>query len=115
MGPCPTPLVYFDIHSLPIESWVVDDEAISQRDRVPRGRHGSGSKLGPLRNRRAAVRIVTWGHTPNSPARTGTPLVLVAPFVGFRSSFHEPHSHRRRCLQGCPRRPCPTRRCPPAL
>jgi len=41
----------------PIESWVVEDEAISERDRLPRGRHRSGSKLGPLRDRRSAVRI----------------------------------------------------------
>src|SRR5258708_2963737 len=37
------------IHSLPIESWGVDDEALPQRDRNPQGPHGSGSKLGPLR------------------------------------------------------------------
>ena len=47
------------IHSLPIESWVVEDEAISERDRCLRGRRQSGSKLGPLRNRQSAVRIVT--------------------------------------------------------
>jgi hypothetical protein len=57
------PLVYYIIHSLPIESWVVDDEAISERGRVPRGLHKSGSKLGPLRKGRSMVRIVT-GDTP---------------------------------------------------
>ena len=54
-----TPLVYCSIHSLPIESWVVDVRAISERDRLPLGLLKSGSKLGPLRNRRSAVRIVT--------------------------------------------------------
>jgi len=49
------------IHSLPIESWVVEDEAISERDRLPLGLFKSGSKLGPLRNRRSLVRIVTGG------------------------------------------------------
>ena len=51
------------IHSLPIERWVVDDEAIRERDREPQGLHRSGSKLGPLRDRLSAVRIVT-GATP---------------------------------------------------
>jgi hypothetical protein len=31
------PLVYCIIHSLPIESWVVDDGAILVRDREPQG------------------------------------------------------------------------------
>src|SRR5215468_2068076 len=53
------PLVYCIIHSLPIESWVVDDEAIRERDRTPQGLPRSGSKLGPLPKRRSLVRIVT--------------------------------------------------------
>ena len=40
----PEPLVYYIIHSLPIESWVVDDEAIPERDRKPLGLFRSGSK-----------------------------------------------------------------------
>src|SRR5262249_37731537 len=52
-----------NIHSLPIESWVVDDEALPQRGRKPRGPHGSGGKWGPLRERRSPVRIVT-GEPP---------------------------------------------------
>src|SRR5437868_484217 len=51
------------IHSLPIESWVVEDDTIAERDRVPLGLSRSGSKLGPFRNRRSSVRIVT-GATP---------------------------------------------------
>jgi hypothetical protein len=68
------PLVYFIIHSLPIESWVVDDEAIRERDRMPQGLHRSGSKWGPLPNRRAAVRIVT----------------------GDQPRIHQPEQERRR-------------------
>jgi len=49
------------IHSIPIESWVVEDEnhfgARPSTARIFR----SDSKLGPLRNRRSAVRIVTGG------------------------------------------------------